>query len=369
MINEFYEKLAKLAINYAVKIEKGDRVFITGPSLAKELFQALYKETIKAGGYPLSFPLIEGIQELKYKYSSEEQLAYIDPIQKTIIEEFDSYIVIFGDYNTRKMSLVDPKLLAIAQGSPANREIWDILSRRMSIKELKYLVLPFPCHALAQEASMDLFSYFEYVKKSLHLDKEDPVKEWLRIEKEQESICDKLKGTDKIQVIGENTDLTMSVKGRLWVNCSGHENLPDGEVLSAPIENSVNGHIQFTYPGIFQGKEIQNICLEFNDGKVIKSSADKGEALLQELLKIENADIIGEFAVGTNYDITKFTKNMLFDEKMGGTIHCALGAGIEEAGSKNKCGIHWDILKDMKLPGSKILADDKVIYEEGKWKI
>jgi len=369
MINSFYEKLAKLAINYAVNIKKGYRVFITGPALAKELFQALYIETIKAGGHPLLYVGIEGTQELKLKYASEEQLLYVDPIQKTILKEFDAYIVISGDYNTRKMSLVDPKLLSKVQGSPANREIWDILMERIGNKELKYLLLPFPCNALAQEANIDLFSYFEFIKKALFLDKEDPVNKWLEMEKRQDDICKHLKNTEKIQIIGEDTDLTMSVKDRTWVNECGHLNLPDGEVLSAPIEDSVNGHIRFTYPGIFQGKEIQNIYLEFKDGKVIKSSADKGEELLKELLKIENADILGEFAIGTNYGITQFTKNMLFDEKMGGTIHCALGSGIEEAGSKNKSGIHWDILKDMSLPGSKILADDKVIYEEGKWKI
>ena len=369
MINNFYVKLAKLAVNYAVNVKKGERIFIAGPALAKELFQAMYIETIKAGGHPLLLSGVEGIQELKYKYASEEQLLYVDPIQIQIFKEFDGYIVILGDYNTRKLSLVDSKLISKTQASPGNREAWEILAERMGKKKLKYLALPFPCNSLAQEANMDLFSYFEFIEKALFLDKEDPVKEWLKVEKNQDFICEYLKKVDKIQIIGEDTDLTMSVKGRIWLNDCGHLNLPAGEVYTAPIENSVNGQIRFTYPGIFQGKEVENIYLEFEDGKVINSSADKGEELLKELLKIENANILGEFAVGTNYGVTKFTKNMLFDEKIGGTIHCALGSGIEEAGSINKCGIHWDILKDMTLPGSKILADDKVIYEEGKWKI
>ena len=369
MINNFYVKLAKLAVNYAVNVKKGERIFIAGPALAKELFQAMYIETIKAGGHPLLLSGVEGIQELKYKYASEEQLLYVDPIQIQIFKEFDGYIVILGDYNTRKLSLVDSKLISKTQASPGNREAWEILAERMGKKELKYLALPFPCNSLAQEANMDLFSYFEFIEKALFLDKEDPVKEWLKVEKNQDFICEYLKKVDKIQIIGEDTDLTMSVKGRIWLNDCGHLNLPAGEVYTAPIENSVNGQIRFTYPGIFQGKEVENIYLEFEDGKVINSSADKGEELLKELLKIENANILGEFAVGTNYGVTKFTKNMLFDEKIGGTIHCALGSGIEEAGSINKCGIHWDILKDMTLPGSKILADGKVIYEEGKWKI
>ncbi len=369
MFNPTYEKLAKLAINYSVNIKKGDRVFITGPALAKELFQALYIETIKAGGHPLLQVAIEGMQELKYKYASDDQLTYMDPIVKTIIQEFDAYIIIFGEYNTRKLSMVDSKLISKKKGSQDSREVWDILTNRIGTKELKYLVLPFPCNSLAQEANMDLFSYFEFIAKALYLDKDDPVKHWLEVETKQEKICNYLNKIDKIQVIGEDTDLSMSIKGRIWQNDCGRLNLPDGEVCTSPLEDSVNGHIRFTYPGIYHGKEIQNIYLEFKDGKVINFSADKGVELLKELLKINNADILGEFAIGTNYGITQYTKNILFDEKIGGTLHCALGSGIVEAGSKNKSGIHWDIVKDMKLPNSKIIADGNVIYEEGKWKI
>jgi aminopeptidase len=369
MINIFYERLGKLAINYATNVKEGERVFISGPALAKELFQGLYTEIIKSGGHALLVPGIEGIQEIKFKYASENQLMYVDPVLKKMIQEFDVYIEILGDYNTRKLSMVDPKLIAKSRGSPANREVFDILMNRIGKKEIKYLVVPFPCNSLAQEANMDLFTYYDFVEKALFLDKDDPVKNWLEMEGKQEIICNHMRKTEKIQVIGEDTDLMMSVKDRDWINECGHMNLPDGEVLSAPIENSVNGHIRFTYPGIYQGIEIQNIYLEFKDGKVINATADKGEELLHEILKIENADIIGEFAIGTNYGVTQFTKNMLFDEKMGGTIHCALGAGIEEAGSKNKSAIHWDILKDMKKPGSKIVADDNVVYEEGNWKI
>jgi aminopeptidase len=369
MINAFYEKLAKLAIHYSIEVKKGERIFISGPTLAKDLFQAMYIEAIKAGGHALLVAQIEGIQELKYRYSSEEQLSFIDPILLKIVEDFDAYIVISADYNTRKLSMIDPKLTAKVQGSPTNREIWKTLMDRIAKEELKYLALPYPCNSFAQEANMDLISYFEFIEKALFLDKEDPVKQWLDMEKRQEVICNYLKDTENIHIVGENTDLKMSVSGRKWINECGHMNLPDGEVLTAPTEDSVNGHIRFTFPGIYQGKEIQNIYLEFKDGKVIKATADKGEELLKELLKIENTEIIGEFAIGTNYGVTKFTKNMLFDEKMGGTIHCALGAGIAEAGSKNNSPIHWDILKDMKLPGSKIIADNQVVYEEGKWKI
>jgi len=201
------------------------------------------------------------------------------------------------------------------------------------------------------------------------LDKENAVKEWKEIEKNQDRIVDYLNKVDKLQILGEDTDLSLSVKGRKWINCCGQKNLPDGEVFTGPLEDSVNGHIRFTYPGIYLGKEVENIYLEFKDGKVTKATADKAEDLLQEIIAIKNADIIGEFAIGTNYGITDFTKNMLFDEKIGGTLHSALGMGFPETGSTNQSAIHWDILKDMTLPGSKIIADGKVIYEEGQWKI
>lgn len=369
MINQFYEKLAKLVVNYSIKVNKGDRVYVDGPTLAEELFRALYIEIIKAGGNPLLFPNIEGIKELFFKYASEEQLLYLDNAIKTIFEEFDCVIGISGDYNTKKLSLIDPKLLTKFQGAPDRRDMLKNFYDRAAKGEVRWVLVPFPSHSLAQEANMDLFSYTEFVEEALFLNKDDPVKEWLKVEKKQEKICAFLNKVNRIQVISEDTDLEFSIKGRTWENDCGRFNLPDGEVCTAPIENSVEGFIRFTYPGIYLAREVENIYLKFKNGKVIEAKADKGEDLLQEILKIENANILGEFAIGTNYGITKFTKEMLFDEKMGGTLHCALGDGIKETGSKNNCAIHWDILKDMKSPGSKILADGKVIYEEGKWLI
>jgi aminopeptidase len=369
MINKFNDKLAKLAVNYSVEVKKGQRVLILGPMLAEKLFQALYIEVLKTGGHPLLFPQIEGRQELLYKYGSEDQLFYYDDVLKKIDKEFDCFILIYGDYNRKKLSLVDSKLIAKVKGSPANKESSEIIRKRAASGEMKWVVVPYPCHSFAQEANMDLFSYTDFVRKALFLDKEDPIKEWKEIKKKQEELINYLIKVDNIRVLGEDTDLVLSVKGRNWFNACGQVNLPDGEVATGPLENSVNGHIRFSYPGIYLGKEIENIYLEFKDGMVSKAKADKGERLLQEILAIENANIIGEFALGTNYGITDFTKNMAFDEKIGGTMHCALGAGFPETGSENYSAIHWDILKDMRLPGSKIIADGIVIYEEGRWKI
>ncbi len=369
MYNKNYEKLAKIVVDYSLGIKKGGKVAITGPSLAKDLFQALNVEIIKAGAHLLYLPKLEGMREIFFKHASDEQLSFVDDGEKVVFKEFDHLIQIRADYNTRKYSGVDPEKMAKFTAAPERVKLIEIFENRVAKGEMNWVIVPFPYHANAQEANMDLFSYSDFVFKSLYLDKENPIEEWQKMRRDQEKIVDYLNNVEKIQVIGEDTDLTLNVKGRKWINCCGQDNLPDGEIFTSPIEDSANGHIRFTYPGIYYGREIEDIYLEFKEGEVVSLTAEKGESLLKELIKIDNANKIGEFAIGTNYGITKFTKNMLFDEKLGGTLHLALGLGFEECGSTNKSTIHWDILKDMKVPGSKIIADNTVIYEDGKWKI
>ena len=369
MINPNYEKLAKIVVKYSLEVEEGHKVVIVGPAFAKELFQALSIEILKAGAHPVYISGIEGMREIFFKYASEEQLLFVDSIEKAMYQDFDRFIQILGNYNTRRFSDVKPDKLANYADAPERRDLNALFDKKSARGEIKWVIVPFPCQADAQEANMDLFSYTEFINRSLFLDKEDPIGEWRKIQKNHESIIEFLEKIENIQIIGEDTDLTIGVKNRKWINSSGQQNLPDGEIATSPIEDGTNGHIRFTYPGIYFGKEIEDIYLEFKNGKAIKATANKGEDLLKEILKIENANRIGEFAIGTNYGIKKFTKNMLFDEKIGGTIHCALGTGFEECGSENISSIHWDILKDVKLPGSKLIADGKVFYEEGKWQI
>ncbi len=369
MINPVYEKLANIAVEYSLKVQKGDYVVIIGPPLAKELFQALQIKILKAGAHVDLIPKLADTQAIFFQYASEEQLSKVKSIEDLLAKEVDCLVEILSGYNTRSLSSVDPHKLSKYIDSPERKKVKEIFEERSLKGELKWVIVPYPCQANAQEASMNLLTYSDFVFKSLFLDKENPTEEWRKLHKNQEIAIKYLNQVDHIQVLGKETDLSLSVKSRKWKNCSGQNNLPDGEVYTGPIEDSVNGHITFTYPGLYFGKEIEDIYLEFKDGKVINAHARKGEELLNELLKIENANIIGEFAIGTNYGVTKFTKNMLFDEKMGGTIHCALGLGFEDTGSKNKSTVHWDILKDMKIPGSKIIADGNVIYEEGKLKI
>ncbi|WP_371805200.1 aminopeptidase [Candidatus Lokiarchaeum ossiferum] len=369
-MNDFNEKLARLAVKYAIDVQPGDDVSVEGSEVANDLIKAICIEVIKAGGHPYPISAIKGLDVAKLKYGNDDQLQYINPVMKLVIQNFQARIQILADYNTTKMTDIDPDKQNRFQRNPEFPELMKTYMERVEKKELKWVVVPYPCDALAQDAKTDTESYKEFVYKALKLDAEDPAEEWRKIEKEQDLKIEILNKVENIQVLGEDTDITLSVKGRPWENCCGHENLPDGEIFTSPIENSVNGKIRFTYPGIYQGKEVENIYLEFKDGKVIKATAEKGQELLDTILKIENANILGEFAIGTNYGVTKFTKNMLFDEKIGGTMHMALGMGFPETKSENQeCAIHWDILKDMSGENSKIIADGKIIYQDGKWKI
>jgi len=368
--NEYNEKAAMLAVQYAVNVKPGDLVAIEGSEVANDLIKAVYIETLKAGGNPFVISDIKGMAAAKYKYSSDTQLKFVNPVKKFLVTKVQKMISVYADHNRQKLSLIDPEKIKLTRTSPEFMEMMKIYMERIAKKEIEWTIVPFPCDAMAQDAKMDSVSYKEFIYSALKLDSENPAGVWREIEKEQNKLVEILNKVENIHVLGEDTDLTLSVKGRPWENCCGHNNLPDGEIFTSPIENSINGRIRFTYPGIFQGKEIKNILLEFKDGKVIKGTADEGQELLNTILTMDNADKVGEFAIGTNYGITKFTKNMLFDEKMGGTMHMALGMGFPETKSENlECAIHWDILKDMKSENSQIIADGQVIYQAGKWLI
>jgi aminopeptidase len=274
-------------------------------------------------------------------------------------------IAIFCEPNPKRLTNVDPAKIRTHRA--ATSEIQQIIHKREAEGKYRWTGLPYPAEAEAQEAAMALPEYEDFVYGSCLVDRNDPVAEWKKVRERQDKICRFLNRASEIHMLGEDTDLSFSVRGRKWVNCSGEKNMPDGEVFSAPVEDSVNGVIRFTFPGIYSSREIEDIELTFKAGKVVKAWAAKGGDLLEQLLKIEGADRLGEVAIGTNYGITRFTKNMLFDEKMGGTIHMALGFNsAPETGGKNMSAVHWDILKDLKKDG-EIYADKKLFYKNGKF--
>jgi aminopeptidase len=357
------EKLAKLCINYSVHVKQREEVSIEGSDLGFPLMNELYKECLLAGAYPKIMASFD-TRYTFFKYGKEHQLKHVSPIDKFLTENIDVSIFVLCTRNPKDLSNIDSAKTRIR--AAALKEINGLFNQRAAEGKLKWTLFPYPANAEAQEAAMSLPEYEDFVYASCLVDKRDPIAEWKKIEKEQDKICKFLNQKHKIHAVGEGTDLTYSVRGRKWLNSCGKKNMPGGEVYSAPVENTVNGTIRFTYPGIYYGKEVEDINFTFKNGRVVKASAAKGEDLLKEILKVKNADRLGETAIGTNYGITKFTKNMLFDEKMGGTIHMALGASYPESGGLNKSGIHWDILKDMKKDG-EIYADEELFYKNGKF--
>ncbi len=365
MADQRVVNLAKLLVNYSLKIKKGDYLCVEASDIAQPLVKEVYREAIKQGAYVDTFIAIPGLSEIFLKEASDEQLVYKSPLQRFKSDNYDALLTIWGGYNEKAFSNVDPKL--IQKRRAALRDLSIKFSNRMADGSLRWCGTQFPTHASAQEASMSLEEYEDFVYGAGLLNLEDPVEEWMKISKKQQKICDFLNTKKSLHIISKDTDLKLSTAGRTWINCDGRENFPDGEVFTCPVEDSVEGHIQFSFPGIYAGKEIEDIYLEFHQGKVVKAAAAKGEDLLLALLDTdEGSRVLGEIAIGTNYGIQKFTKNMLFDENIGGTVHAALGDAPKESGGKNESGIHWDMLCNMKN-GGKIYAEDELIYENGEF--
>ncbi|MCJ7699591.1 aminopeptidase [Candidatus Bathyarchaeota archaeon] len=365
MVDSRVEKLAKLCVHYSVAVKPKEKVVIQGSELAFPLINEIFRECLLSDAYPYVKPELD-VAYTFYRHAKEHQLRFVSPFEKFMDENMDVQIRIECQPNPKRLTNIDPSKIQLRRAS--GRESSEILTKRSLEGKFRSVILPYPINAEAQEAAVSLEEYEDFVYKSCLVDKEDPAAEWKKVHEQQERVCHFLNQIDEMHVLGEDTDLTFSVKGRKWINCSGKENMPDGEVFTGPIEDSANGVVRFTLPGIFSGREVEDIKLTFRDGKVVEASAAKGNEFLQSILRIDGADRIGEAAVGTNYGITKFTKNMLFDEKIGGTIHIALGTSFPETGGLNESAVHWDILKDMKKDG-EIYADGKLFYKNGKFVI
>ncbi len=358
------EKLAILATEYCLPVSEDKKIGIIGHTVATPLIQQLYKHILLKGGHPVTHIIVDGLAELLYMYGSKKQITHVSPFVKFFMKEVNGIINIHAETNLKRLSGVSPA--KIKQRTSSQREIIDIYMKH--VKPGGLAIIPYPTEAFAQEAEMSLFEYQDFVGKACFLHKKDPVEEWRKLSKKQKRITRKLNKIKKMRFVGEDTDLKLKVESRKWINSDGHVNMPSGEVFTGPIENSAQGQIRFTYPGIYMGREIEDITLLFKNGKVTRAKAEKGEELLKELLKTDaGAKRIGEIAIGTNKGITRFTKNMLFDEKMGYCMHLALGRSIPMSGGKNQSSIHWDLLKDMKH--GEIYADGELIYKNGEFTI
>jgi aminopeptidase len=356
-------KLAKVLIHYSLELQEGQQMLLRTSPLADELSLAVLEEAVKVGAHVTALNNIPGAQEIFFKYASDAQLDFISPVQKMIAETYDAYLNLEALYNTRALSGIDPKKQARAR--KANAEISKIFMSRAAKGELRWCITVYPTHAMAQEADMSLSDYREFVFGAGMLNEEDPVAYWIEEGRRQRRLIEWLKGRDKAVLKGDNVDMTLSIKDRVFVPADGKYNFPDGEIFTGPVETSANGWIRFRYPAIYGGKEIEDIELWFENGRVVKEKASKNQDLLTALLDTDaGSRYLGEWGIGTNYGIQRFTKNMLFDEKIGGTIHLAVGAGYPETGSKNESGLHWDMLCDMNH--AEITLDGDLFYKDGK---
>lgn len=360
------EKLADVLVNYSVDVKKGQTVRISGAPTAQPLMVELYRKALAAGGHPYVQMAPEELQEILYKNATDEQLAFMSPISLYEIEHVDCTIGIWAEDNTKFLSNCDPKRIGARQS--ARKQYTEIFLRRAAEAKLHWVGTQYPTQASAQDAEMSLAEYEGFVFNAGLLDRPDPVAAWKQLSIGQQRLTDFLNGKSDYRVVAANgTDVRMSVAGRRWINCDGHENFPDGEVFTGPVLDSVNGVIHFSFPAVHHGREVQDVRLKFRDGKVVDASAAKGEDFLISMLDTDaGSRFLGECAIGTNYQITHYTRNTLFDEKIGGTVHFALGAGYPETGNTNQSGLHWDMVVDLRT-GGHIEIDGQKINIDGKF--
>ncbi|MFA5554761.1 MAG: aminopeptidase [Phycisphaerae bacterium] len=365
-MRRIYAKYAKLLINYSLGLKKGDRILVQSTYLAEPLLREVHKAALEAGAHPEYSISFHGQDKIFYDFGSDEQFGYVSPRLKLAGSEYEAMLYILAPFDMKELVDVDPA--KIQKVHVARGEINKIMLKRHSQGNFRWTLCVFPTAAAARECKMSIAEYRQFVFSACFLLEDDPVAKWNQLRDDQQRIVDYLTGKEQIQFLGRDIDVTFSAKGRKWINSSGTNNMPSGEVFTCPVEDSVNGKIRFSYPGFYMGKEIEDIVLEIQNGEVVQSSATKGKELLDKILEIPGAKRFGEAAVGTNHRITKFTKNMLFDEKIGGTIHMALGTSLAEAGGVNESAIHWDMLADMHQSG-QIFADGELVYENGNFLI
>jgi aminopeptidase len=350
-------KQAEVIVNHSIKPKRGERITIVSEFEGKPLVFEIYKLLIKKGVARAHYDFFgEEFDSYYYKNSTKSQREFFPKASYYDMKNTDCFIRIYASSNTKAFADIDPKIISerIKTLKPIND--W-------RVEKTRWVVTLFPTNALAQEANMSLSSYEDFVFSAVN------EVNWVKMKEKQNKIKKLLDKTNLVKIVNKDTNLTFSVKGRKAVSCSGEFNMPDGEVFTSVVENSVNGFITFSFPAIYLGREFENVRLEFKKGKVIKATATKNEKDLNDILNSDKGSkFLGEFGIGTNTRINKFTKDILFDEKIGGTIHLALGKGYKETLSKNNSSIHWDMICDLRSGGA-LSFDDKLVQLGGKWKI
>jgi aminopeptidase len=365
MVDPRINRLADLIVEYSLELAAGQVFRIDASEVASPLVLALYRAAVRAGAHPYSALGLEGTLELLLEHGSEEQIEYIPPHYWDEIEEIDAIATVWSESNTRALSRVDPTRHAnfLASQRKLHNRRWE----RIAAGEMKWCGTLFPTSAHAQDAGMSLPTYEEFVFSACHVDTEGAAAHWRLVAASLRARAEALGSVKELRILGPDTDLRVSVDGRTWISAEGTYNMPDGEVFTSPVENATEGEIRYTFPAIYHGREVEDIRLRFEGGKVVSAEAARGDDYLKKLLDMDDgARILGEVAFGLNYEIDRFTRNILFDEKIGGTMHLALGSAFSQAGGSNTSGLHWDMICDLREDG-EVYADGELIWKAGRF--
>lgn len=361
------QKMAHVLIHYSTRVKPGERVLIRSTTPAGEpLCQALYEEALRAGGLPVVYIHMSEEDPIALAATDNAaQLADVNPMLKLMYDQAPVIFRIEAEENTRNRSAYPLNLQSVR--ASAHAALITVQMKRQAAKTLRRCTTQFPTMGYAQNAGMSLRQYEDFLFNACKATLPDPIAAWRTVHDEQERLIAWLKGKKHVHVRGDHIDLQMSIDGRIFWNADGAENMPDGEIFTGPVEDSVNGWVRFTYPAYYRGNEVKGVELEFKDGLVVGAKAQSNEEFLTMTLNTDpGARRLGEFAIGNNWDIQQFTGAILFDEKIGGTVHMAVGQGYAETGSVNTSSVHWDMICDMRQ-GGDILVDGEVFYKNGKF--
>ena len=358
------ETLADILVHYSVEVKKDDLVVIRGTYAAEPLIVALYQRCLERGAHPMIRASIPSAEPVFYKYAQDHQLEYIWETDRWMIENLDVSFNILSETNTRHLSKVDPSRQVLY--SKARKPLMDRYMQRSAEGDYRWNVTLFPTEAYAMDAEMSLEEYENFYFSACLVDKPDPVGEWKKVAERHKRLIEWMKGRNEVHIEGEGTDLVLEVGDRIFIPADGTANFPDGEIFTGPKEDKTRGHVSFTYPAIYGGQSVEGIRLEFEAGKVVDATAEKNEEFLVKKLDTDpGARVLGELGIGTNYGIDSFTGEILLDEKIGGTVHLAVGASYPETGGRNESAVHWDMVCDLRK-GGRITVDGDVLLEDGQ---
>jgi aminopeptidase len=350
---------ARLLTDYCLEVQEGQQVQVASTSLAAPLLLALQREILERGAWPLLDVALPGQSEGFWSAVRDAALDSFPSAELAFARELDASLRIQATDNANALASVDP-----ARMSRAARANAPLREARLA---KRWAITLWPTPAAAQQAGMGTRELEAFVERALFLDRDDPVAAWGELREFQAGLIQRLAAGREIRIEAEGTDLRLSVEGRTWVNSDGKRNMPSGEVFTGPHELSAEGVIRFTIPTSPRGVVVQDVTLEFRQGKVVSARAERGDAYLQATLETDRgARFLGELGIGTNFGIDRPIGAILFDEKIGGTVHLALGKSYPETGGVNESVVHWDLICDLR-DGGTLSVDGEVLLRDGQF--